>query len=71
MAVNVKVVAQRDKVTGELESPESLLRRFKKEVLRSYVLEDVKKHQYHMSNKELKQFKHDMLMRHLKNKKYR
>lgn len=71
MAVNVKVVAQRDKATGALESPESLLRRFKREVLRSYVLEDVKKHQYHMSKKELAQFKHDMLMRHIKNKKYR
>lgn len=70
MAVNVKVVVKRD-INGNLEDCETLLRRFKKEVLRSYVLEDVKKHRYFMSKKELRAFKHDMLMRHLKNKKYR
>lgn len=70
MAVNVKVVARRDQ-DGKLEDCESLLRRFKKEVLRSYVLEDVKKHEYYMSAKEYREFKHNMLMRHIKNKKYR
>ena len=70
MAVNAKVIAKRN-ANGELESPEELLRRFKKEVIRSCVLEDVKKHQHFMSNKEKREFKHDMLMRHLKNKKYK
>lgn len=71
MAKNAKVIARRDPNTGELESAEMLLRRFKKEVIRSCVLEDYKKHQFFMNPKELRQYKHDMLMRHLKNKKYK
>ncbi len=65
MATNVKVIKR------DGESDEMLLRRFKREVLRSYVLDEVKKHEFFRSSKEMAQFKHDMLMRHTKNKKYR
>lgn len=71
MAANAKVKQYVDRATGEKESLDALMKRFKKEVIKSCVLEDCKRHQYHMSKKELRAYKHDLLMRHLKNKKYR
>lgn len=70
MAANVKVTLRRNR-DGSVESSDELIRRFKKEVLRSYVLDEYKKHEYHMSKREYREFKHDLFMKHTKNKKYR
>lgn len=70
MAANVKVYLKRNR-DGSVESFDELLRRFKKEVLRSYVLDEYKKHEYFMSKKAYRAFKHDLYMKHTKNKKYR
>lgn len=44
-----KVIAYVDKTTGEKESVDSLLRRFKKQVIKEEILLDLKKHEYYRS----------------------
>lgn len=44
-----KVVAYVDRTTGEKESAESMLRRFKKQVLNDQILYEVKRREYFMN----------------------
>lgn len=41
------VIARVDKFTGERESVDSMLRRFKKAVVRDEIMLDLKKHEYY------------------------
>ena len=65
MAVVSKVVAMKD------EGIESLLRRFKKQVMKDEVLIECQKRKYFMSSREKAKWKHDMAIRRMKNKKYK
>lgn len=42
---------------GENEPPEALVRRFKRAVYASGVIEDVKKKRYHMTTQDIKKYK--------------
>ena len=58
-------------INGEPEPIDSMLRRFKKMVIREEILIECKKREYFMSNREYRKFKSDMAIRRIKNKKYR
>jgi ribosomal protein S21 len=58
-------------VNGEKESVDSMLRRFKKMVIREEILIECKKREHFMSTREKRKFKSDMAIRRIKNKKYR
>ena len=59
------------RTNGEKESVDSMLRRFKKMVIREEILIECKKREHFMSNREKRKFKSDMAIRRIKNKKYR
>lgn len=68
-----KVVAYRDKTTGELESVDSLIRRFKKKVENEGILEECKKREFFVGKsmaRRLKSIEHQkqVKMRQAKNK---
>lgn len=58
-------------INGEKESTDSMLRRFKKMVIKEEILIECKKREHFMSNREKRKFKQDMAIRRIKNKKYR
>lgn len=58
-------------INGEKESIDSMLRRFKKMVIKEEILIECKKREHFMSNREKRKFKQDMAIRRIKNKKYR
>ena len=58
-------------INGEKESIDSMLRRFKKMVIKEEILIECKKREHFMSNREKRKFKQDMVIRRIKNKKYR
>lgn len=65
MATNVKVVRFKD-ANGEWESTDSLLRRFKKAVLKSDLLKEVRKREFFVSKsvkRRLKSEEHQKLLR--------
>ena len=67
---NAKVVRFKD-ANGEWESADSLLRRFKKAVLKADILKSVKKHEYFISKpmrRKLKSEEHQKMLRRKKNK---
>ena len=70
MATNVKVVRFKD-ANGEWESADSLLRRFKKAVLKADVMKEVRKREYFLSKplkRRLKSEEHQKMLRRKKNK---
>jgi ribosomal protein S21 len=58
-------------INGEKEPIDSMLRRFKKMVIKEEILIECKKREHFMSNREKRKFKQDMAIRRIKNKKYR
>ena len=67
---NAKVVRFKD-ANGEWESADSLLRRFKKAVLKADVIKNVRKHEYFISKpmrRKLKSEEHQKMLRRKKNK---
>ena len=66
-----KVVAQIDKNTGEKESVESLIRRFKKQVLRDDIMWEVKRRQYFVPKAMARKLKSIEAIKRSKNKKRR
>ena len=66
-----KILPVVNKETGETESFDSMLRRFKKATIKEEILIECKKRQHFMSKREKRQFKSDMAIRRVKNKKYR
>ena len=58
-------------INGEKEPVDSMLRRFKKMVIKEEILIECKKREHFMSNREYRKFKSDMAIRRIKNKKYR
>ena len=58
-------------INGEKESIDSMLRRFKKMVIKEEILIECKKREHFMSNREKRKFKQDMAIRRIKNNKYR
>ncbi len=67
---NVKVV-RRKEANGELESADSLIRRFKKAVQKADVMKEVRKREYFMSKavkRRIKSEEHQKLLRRKKNK---
>lgn len=66
-----KVVAQIDRNTGELESVDSLIRRFKKQVLKDDILYECKRRQYYVPKSLARKLKAIEAQKRRKNKKYR
>ena len=66
-----KVVAQIDRNTGERESVESLIRRFKKQVLRDDIMWEVKRRQYFVPKTLARKLKYIEAIKRSKNKKRR
>jgi ribosomal protein S21 len=67
---NVKVV-RRKEANGELESADSLIRRFKKAVQKADIMKEVRKREYFMSKavkRRIKSEEHQKLLRRKKNK---
>ena len=58
-------------IDGEKEPVDSMLRRFKKMVIKDEILVECRKREHFMSNREKRKFKQDMAIKRLKNKKYR
>ena len=62
-------VSKLPKVTARTnESPDQLLRRFKKEVMKSKVLADVRRKRWHVSRSELKRIEKKKAIRRLRKK---
>ena len=66
-----KVVAQIDRNTGEKESVESMLRRFKKQVLKDDIMWEVKRRQYFVPKSVARKLKSIEAIKSSKNKKRR
>jgi small subunit ribosomal protein S21 len=66
-----KVVAQIDRNTGEKESVESMLRRFKKQVLKDDIMWEVKRRQYFVPKSVARKLKSIEAIKRSKNKKRR
>jgi ribosomal protein S21 len=66
-----KVVAQIDRNTGEKESVDSMLRRFKKQVLKDDIMWEVKRRQYFKPKSLARKEKSIEALKRSKNKKRR
>ena len=58
-------------IDGEKEPVDSMLRRFKKMVIKDEILVECRKREHFMSNREKRKFKQDMAIKRLNYKKYR
>ena len=58
-------------INGEKEPIDSMLRRFKKMVIKEEILIECKKREHFMSNREKRKFKQVMAIRRINNNKYR
>ena len=67
----VKVVAQIDRNTGERESADSLIRRFKKQVLKDDIMWEVKRRQFFKPKSLARKEKAIEAIKRSKNKKRR
>lgn len=70
MATNVKVI-RRKEANGELESADSLMRRFKKAVQKADIMKEVRKREFFMSKplkRKLKSEEHQKMLRRKANK---
>jgi ribosomal protein S21 len=52
-----KVIQYVDEMTGERESIDSMLRRFKKQVIKDEILDDLRKHEYYISKSAIRRAK--------------
>lgn len=57
-----------DPITGEKESVESMIKRFKKQVMKDGTLQDLKKYEYGMSKRARRRLKDKEAMKRLKRK---
>lgn len=69
MAVNVVVVARKD-ANGEMQTAESLVKQFKKAVLKAGVLKECRKREYFVKKAVKRRLKSEEYRKSLKGKKH-